>query len=80
MFANMRRGHLHTYLIISLPGMQSVAGDMKRKGKEAEEKMADLKRRLAEAEKGRREAEERLAQAGSNTGADNYLKAGIFCC
>ncbi len=47
---------------------------MKRKGKEAEEKVAELKRRLAEAEKGRREAEDRLAHAGHNTGADNYLK------
>jgi hypothetical protein len=54
--------------------LQTAAGDMKRKGKEAEEKVAELKRRLAEAEKGRREAEDRLAHAGHNTGADNYLK------
>jgi hypothetical protein len=60
--------------------VQTAAGDMKRKGKEAEEKVAELKRRLAEAEKGRREAEDRLAHAGHNTGADNYLKVPpVFC-
>jgi len=57
-----------------LENAKAVAENAKRKGKEEEDKVDDLRRRLGEAERGRKEAEERLAHAGSNAGADNYLK------
>ena len=57
-----------------LENSKAVSKDARKELAEAEESMAEVSRRLSEAERGRQEAEQRLAQAGSNVGADNYLK------
>ena len=57
-----------------LENSKTVAESLRKKGREAEDRIGDVMRRLEEAERGRKEAEDRLVAAGSNTGADNYLK------
>lgn len=61
-----------------LENSKSLAESLRKKGREAEERIGDVLRRLDEAEKGRKEAEDRLVAAGSNSGADNYLKVDDF--
>ena len=57
-----------------LENSKAVTNDTKSELNEVESQMHGMKRRLIEAEQGRQEAEQRLADAGTNTGADNYLK------
>ena len=57
-----------------LENSKTVAESLRKKGREAEDRIGDVMRRLEEAERGRKEADDRLVAAGSNTGADNYLK------
>ena len=61
-------------LVDGLENSKVVVNDTKMELNEVESQMHVIKRRLTEAEHGRREAEQRLADAGTNTGADNYLK------
>merc|ERR550519_2999449 len=48
--------------------------ESRKEGQEMEKQLAELRHKLGEAESGRKTAERRLAQAGTNHGADNYLK------